>query len=214
MTCIRALIPCLQDNYATVLHHPETMEAICIDAPDAAPIIAHLTRENLKLTHMLVTHHHKDHVAGLEDLKNHFSCNIIAPRGEIDQIPLATTSVAGGEVFSCGAFSVETIDTPGHTKGHVSYYMPDEKIVFTGDTVFVMGCGRLLECDAATMWDSLQRLKTLPEGTALYCGHEYAKANAAFAKNVMPEAACIQARAGVIDAIATYGPPGDAVDDW
>ncbi len=207
MTCIRALIPCLKDNYATILHDNETMEAICIDAPDAAPILAYLTEKNLNLTHVLVTHHHNDHVAGLENLKAHFSCEVIGPQREINQIPQASDSVMGGDVIACGAFKIEAIDTPGHTKGHLSYFLPDEKIVFTGDTLFVMGCGRLLECDAITMWDSLQKLKQLPEGTALYCGHEYAKANAIFAKTVMPGAACIQARAGVIDALRRLGRP-------
>ncbi|WP_185983720.1 hydroxyacylglutathione hydrolase [Aureimonas mangrovi] len=177
---------CRSDNFGVLVHDAAGGQTIAIDAPEEGPIVAALEKEGWTLTHILTTHHHGDHVEANTALKQRFGVEIIGPKGEADRIPGIDRTVSGGDGFAIGAIDIEVIDTPGHTLGSVSYYMPQAEAVFAGDALFSMGCGRLLEGDAAMLWESLQKLRALPEETMLYCGHEYTAKNAAFAVEVDP----------------------------
>ena len=199
--------PTRSDNYGVLLHDPATEATASIDAPDAEQILAALHEMGWTLTHILTTHHHHDHTAGNEILKRMTGCTIIGPAREARSIPGIDVEVSEGDIVKIGDAKATVIDTPGHTKGHVSYYFPDEGIVFVGDTLFSIGCGKLLEGDAKMMWHSLVKLMLLPPQTKLYCGHEYTAANARFALTIEPENAALQARAAEVMKLAEQAKP-------
>ena len=191
------LIPCLSDNYAVLVH--KDGETILVDAPEAAPIKAALDETGWTLTTILVTHHHSDHVQAIGEVKG--SATVIGPAAEADRIKGLDRTIKDGETFTLGPISVTAIATPGHTSGPLSYHLPQEGIAFTADTLFAMGCGRLFEGDAATMWASLKALRTaLPDETAIYCGHEYTLTNARYAAETLPDDAAIAERLAVVRA--------------
>lgn len=131
-----------------------------------------------KLDYILNTHHHQDHVGGNGALKSHFRCQIVGPKADERRIPQIDSALAEGEVFKLGDIEFKVFDTPGHTTGHITYWVPDAKMLFPGDTLFAIGCGRLFEGTPAMMWNSLQKLKNLPGDTQVFCGHEYTLNNA------------------------------------
>jgi hydroxyacylglutathione hydrolase len=186
---------CRQDNFGVLIHDAAHGVTAAIDTPEAAPIRDALAAKGWRLTHILTTHHHGDHTAGHEALKAETGCHIIGPDKEAASIPGIDQTVAEGNNFSFGGLTVQVIETPGHTLGHVSYWLPEAKVAFVGDTLFSLGCGRLLEGDAAMMWNSLEKLKKLPPQTSIYCGHEYTKSNAAFALMIEPGNSALQNRA-------------------
>ena len=196
---------CRQDNFGVLIHDDASGETAAIDAPDAAPIRAALAEKGWRLTHIFTTHHHGDHTAGHAELKAETGCRILGPRKEAASIPGLDDAVAGGETFTFGGQSVEVLDTPGHTLGHVSYHLPQAGVVFVGDTLFSLGCGRLLEGDAEMMWDSLQKLMALPRHTRIYCGHEYTNSNAAFALTIEPGNAALKRRAKEVEDLRAKG---------
>ena len=198
-------IPCLADNYAVLLHAPESGETIVIDAPQAEPIKAELGKRGWQLSDIFVTHHHNDHTAACVALKAFYGCRVIGPEAEAERIPGLTRGVAQGTPLTFGSHAVQVLDTPGHTLGHVSYYFPESRVAFTGDTLFALGCGRLFEGDGQTMFASLQKLAQLPDETEIYCGHEYTLANARFALSVEPENPALVARAKEIEARRAAG---------
>lgn len=177
---------CRSDNFGILVHHGESGVTIAVDAPEEEPILDELRKEGWRLTHILTTHHHGDHTAANAALKSRFEAEIIGPEGERERIPGIDRTVKGGDSLRIGGVEVQVIDTPGHTLGSVSYYLPQAEALFAGDALFSMGCGRLLEGDAAMLWESLKRLRYLPETSMLYCGHEYTAKNAAFAVEVDP----------------------------
>jgi len=187
--------PARSDNYGVVIHDPETGATASIDAPDADAVIKALCQKGWTLTHILTTHHHGDHTAGNKRLKALTGCIVVGPKQEAGSIPAIDVEVSEGDGVAVGKRNGLVIETPGHTRGHVSYFFPDDGIVFVGDTLFSVGCGKLLEGDAKTMWRSLQKLMALPAETQLYCGHEYTRANTKFALTVEPDNAELQARA-------------------
>ena len=189
--------PCLSDNYAFLLHDPATGATAVVDTPEVAPIEAALRETGWKLTHILNTHWHADHTGGNAELKVRHGCVVVGPRGErkgADAIPGVDVSVGQDDVVKLGSIEAKVLDVPGHTAGHVAYYFAGDAKAFVGDTLFAMGCGRLFEGDAATMWRSIQKIIALPETTAVYCAHEYTLANARFAVTVDPENAALRAR--------------------
>ncbi len=190
------LVPALSDNYAPLLHFPETGETVLVDAPDPVPIAAALDEAGWKLTHILVTHHHPDHVQGIPALKTRFRPLVIGPAREAVKIGTLDRSVRDGEVLSIGGTPVHVIATPGHTLGHVAYHLPEPDLMFVGDTLFALGCGRLFEGTPEQMWASLARLRTLAsDDTAIYCGHEYTLSNAHFACAIDPDNHALTIRA-------------------
>jgi hydroxyacylglutathione hydrolase len=199
--------PTRSDNFGVLIHDPKTEATASIDAPDAEELLAALHEKGWTLTHILVTHHHHDHTAGNSIVKRMTGCTIIGPAKEAGSIPGLDVEVKEGDIVELGGAKGRVIETPGHTKGHVSYFFPDDGIVFVGDTLFSVGCGKLLEGDARMMWHSLQKLMALPPETQLYCGHEYTRANTKFALTVEPGNAALQARAVEAEELAKKRQP-------
>lgn len=180
------MFPCLSDNYGFLIHAREAALTAAIDTPDADAILAALQERGWRLTHIFNTHHHADHAGGNLALKRLTGCEVIGPGADAERIPGIDRRVGEGDEFRFGPHRVRVFDTPGHTRGHVVYYLPDDGIAFVGDTLFAMGCGRLFEGTPAQMWTSLQKLLALPPETRLYCAHEYTQANGRFALTVEP----------------------------
>ena len=201
------LIACLKDNYAVLLHDPATRATAVVDAPEAAPIAAALEAEGWDLTHILVTHHHHDHTGGIAALVARSGPEVVAPAAEAAKIPNVTRTVREGDRVAVGGMTAAVIETPGHTLGQINYFFDAERLLFGGDTLFTLGCGRVIEGDAAMMWRSLDKLRRLPGDTQLYCGHEYTEANARFALSVDPDNARLQARAAAVRAARGRGEP-------
>ncbi len=195
------------DNFGVLIHDPEASVTASIDAPDENAILEALKRRGWKLTHIFTTHHHGDHVEANFALKKRFGAEIIGPRDEETKIPGIDRALSHGERFAFGTFEVEAISTPGHTAGEISFHIPAAKVVFTGDTLFSLGCGRLFEGTPATMFKSLQRLTALPGDTEVYCGHEYTESNARFALTVDPENSALKERAKEVTALREAGHP-------
>ena len=183
------------DNYCVLVHDAAARTTISIDAPDAALIQRELTAKGWPLTHILITHHHGDHTAGNLALKQATGCRIIGPAAESHKIPALDQTVRGGDTVAIGSSSFEVIETPGHTLGHIAYHDATARLAFVGDTLFAMGCGRVIEGDYPMMWASLQKLAALPEHTIVYCGHNYTAANARFALTIEPGNLALQGRA-------------------
>jgi hydroxyacylglutathione hydrolase len=196
---------CLSDNYGVLIHDPQQRVTAAIDAPEANAVREALKAKGWTLTHILVTHHHADHTQGIEPLKSETRCSVIGPKGEAAKIKGLDRTVGEGDKFSFGGVDVEVLDTPGHTAGHISYVMPSERTAFVGDTLFAMGCGRVIEGNPKMMWASLQKIAALPAGTQVYCGHEYTVANARFALTVEPENEALQARAKEVEKLRAAG---------
>lgn len=154
----------------------------------------------LKLTHILNTHHHWDHTGGNEELKARYGATVIGPAADRDRIPGIDVALRDGERYSLGAAEFLTLDTPGHTRGHVTYYFPGAKAMFSGDTLFSLGCGRFFEGTPAQMQASLDKLRGLPQDTRVFCGHEYTAGNARFAVSVDPDNEFLREWKGRIDA--------------
>ena len=189
------LFMCLKDNFGVLLHDPETGATAAIDAPEAAPVEAALKAKGWKLTDILVTHHHADHTDGIVALKNRHKCRVVAPKAEAQKIPAVDETVKEGDKVSVGKLTANVIETPGHTSGHVTYWFHADKLAFAGDTLFSIGCGRVIEGTPEMMWNSLLKLRDLPGDTRVYCGHEYTLANIKFAQTIEPDNKALQARA-------------------
>jgi hydroxyacylglutathione hydrolase len=199
--------PTRSDNYGVLVHDPATEATAAIDAPDAEELLAALHERGWVLTHILTTHHHHDHTAGNAVVKRMTGCTIVGPAMEAGSIPGIDIKVAEGDTIDIGNAKATVIETPGHTRGHISYYFSEDGIVFVGDTLFSVGCGKLLEGDAKMMWGSLQKLMILPPETTLYCGHEYTNDNCRFALTVEPENEALRVRATEVTALAEAGEP-------
>jgi hydroxyacylglutathione hydrolase len=198
---------CKSDNFCVLLRDSRTGETALIDAPEEKPILEAIERTGWTPTLILTTHHHSDHVEANLALKQKFGLKIVGPAGEAAKIPGIDETVDEGSVLKFGGQTVQVYHTPGHTLGHVCYHMPEAKLLFAADTLFALGCGRLLEGTAAQMWASLKRLSVLPADTVVYCGHEYTQSNARFALSVDPDNEKLVARAKEIDALRAEGKP-------
>jgi hydroxyacylglutathione hydrolase len=199
--------PCLSDNYAVLLHDSETNLTACVDAPDAGEILKHLRDKGWQLDDLLITHHHADHTQGVLQIKQATACTVIGPQAEADRIPGIDRGVSEGDTIPFGDFEISVIETPGHTLGHVAYWIPSANVVFVGDTLFSMGSGRVFEGNAEMMWGSLKKLMALPRETEIYCGHEYTAANARFALTLEPDNSALHARAADVERLRAAGKP-------
>ncbi|MDE2444950.1 MAG: hydroxyacylglutathione hydrolase [Alphaproteobacteria bacterium] len=189
---------CLDDNYGVLLHDSVTGATASIDAPDAEAVEAQLRKYGRQLTHIFTTHHHADHVQGNLRLKELFGCKIIGPKAEADKIPGIDIQVSGGDKFIWSHREVFVYDCPGHTAGHISFSMPSEFSLFAGDTIFAVGCGRVLEGTFEQMYQSVNQFKTLSPSTYIYCGHEYTEANIRFALTIEPGNKALSDRAHIV----------------
>ncbi len=188
------LIPCLKDNYAYLVHEPSTRSVAVVDPSEAAPVFEALSARKLTLTHILNTHHHFDHTGGNLELKAKTGAKVIGPKADADRIPGIDLGVSEGQLLAIGTSIAHIFDIPAHTRGHIAFWFQSEKAVFTGDTMFAMGCGRLFEGTPGQMWNSLSKLARLPLETQVYCGHEYTLSNGRFALTLEPENADLKAR--------------------
>jgi hydroxyacylglutathione hydrolase len=199
-------IPCLTDNYCFVVHSPVSGATVAVDAPHADTIKKSIDAHGWRLSDILVTHHHSDHTGGCQALKDYYGCTITGPEMEADRIPGLSRSVSEATAtLSFDGHPVRVLETPGHTLGHVTYYVPHISAAFTGDTLFSLGCGRLFEGDAAMMLGSLQKITSLPDDTLIYCGHEYTLSNARFAMSVEPENHALNVRVKDVEARRARG---------
>jgi hydroxyacylglutathione hydrolase len=201
------LFPCLKDNFGVLLHDPASGATAAIDAPEAAAVEAALVKTGWRLTDILVTHHHGDHTAGIAELKEHHRCRVVVPRNEAKRIAHVDETVGDGETVRVGGLEGKVIDTPGHTAGHISYFFPADKLAFVGDTLFSIGCGRVIEGNPEMMWQSLTKLRNLPDDTKFYCGHEYTEGNIRFAKTIEPNNQALAARAEDVKRLIAAGKP-------
>ena len=185
-------IPVLNDNYIYMLHDSVSLETAVIDPALEQPVLDVLAEKAWQLSFILNTHHHWDHVGANLALKQQTGCKVIAAASDRERIPGIDVGVGQSDVFALGQHQAQVIATPGHTSGHVVYYFAGDHALFCGDTLFVMGCGRLFEGTPGQMYASLQTLKALPLSTRVYCTHEYTLANAEFALSVEPDNSDLQ----------------------
>ncbi|SFS19363.1 hydroxyacylglutathione hydrolase [Yoonia litorea] len=197
------VVPCLQDNYAYLVHNEETGETALVDAPEAAPIQAALDARGWTLTDILITHHHGDHVDGVDELRK--GARVIGAAADASRLPPLDRKVSEGDILEVVGCSTHVFDVPGHTIGHIAFYMPTGGYAFTADSLMALGCGRLFEGSPLSMWDSLQKLRALPDDTLICSGHEYTAANARFALTIEPDNASLILRAKGIESARAAG---------
>ncbi len=196
------------ENYGVLIHSPETGETACIDCGDATAYQKALDERGWDLTHIFITHHHADHTAGVLELKEKNNATVIGP-GYLGGNPIKGVDqrVKDGTTFRFAGKAIQVIYTPGHTMDLVCYYIPEEGVVFVGDALFAMGCGKHFEGTPAMIWESLKKIRALPPETLIYCSHEYTQENAAFAIQIDPGNEALQARMLEIDLKRADGVP-------
>ncbi len=185
MTLDITAIPAFTDNY---IFHFQTPDGLCVivDPGDAEPVVEYLDKNKLKLDIILLTHHHHDHIGGTEALVKKYDCEVWGPATEKARIPDMDKFLKDEKEYQLGDLSFHVFHTPGHTMGHICLYFDEERVLFCGDTLFSLGCGRVFEGTMRQMFDSLQTLKDLPDDTDVYCAHEYTLANAKFMISLDP----------------------------
>jgi hydroxyacylglutathione hydrolase len=198
--------PCLQDNFGVLIHDSGSGSTAAIDAPDADAVIAEAASQGWAITHLLITHHHWDHTQGIPALKARFpDIQVLGPARESARINGLTKLLNEGNYAHIGGIAAKVLETPGHTAGHVSYWFEEDSIAFCGDTLFSLGCGRVMEAPPNVMWNSLVKLSGLPGETQIYCGHEYTLANSRFALIIEPGNVALQARAEEVAFLRAQG---------
>ena len=200
-------IPCLDDNYAYIAHDTGTGQTAVVDVPDAQPILTALRDKGWTLSHVLLTHHHWDHVGGLGALLAAAPAQVIGAAADAHRLPPLDIAVTEGDTLIIGTQTGHVMDVSGHTLGHIAFHFPQSAAVFTADSLMALGCGRLFEGTPAQMWDSLSKLAALPSGTTVYSGHEYTQSNARFALTVDPGNSALISRSKAIDAARAIGHP-------
>ena len=172
-------IRCLEDNFSYILID-QNKNACVIDPSESEPIINFVEKNNIKIKYILNTHHHFDHIGGNKDIKKKYNAKIVAYKNDLHRIPDVDISLKNNQIWTAENFKSKIIHIPGHTNGHICFFFENEKIAFTGDTLFSLGCGRIFEGTYEEMFSSLKKLKELPKETKIYCGHEYTLKNSEF----------------------------------
>ncbi len=195
----------LDDNYIYLIHDLESGETAAVDPAIAPPVLDKLNEKGWQLKYILNTHHHWDHVGGNLEIKAKTGCQIIASDADRERIPGIDIAVTEGDSIALGRHHAKILFTPGHTSGHIVYHFAEDNLLFCGDTLFVMGCGRLFEGSAEQLWHSLQKLKSLPESTKLFCTHEYTQTNGRFALSLEPDNERLQQKMKQVDQLRARG---------
>ena len=193
------IIPCLNDNYSYLIHDELSKKVAIIDPSEFEPCDKIIDKYYKKLDFILNTHHHYDHVGGNENLKKKYNATILGFKNDKNRIPGIDKVLKDNQEFKIGELSFTTIFIPGHTMGHVAFYFEKEKLVFTGDTLFSLGCGRIFEGTYSQMFDSLVKLKNLPDDTKVYCGHEYTYKNLSFCLKFNPNNSFLKKKKDIIE---------------
>ncbi len=198
-------IPALSDNYVWLVHDPASGETMVVDPAQAAPVLAEAERRGWRIGAIWNTHWHPDHTGGNAEIKAATGATVIAPAAEAAKIPTADRLVGEGDTVRLGDHAARVMEVPAHTAGHIAYHFAEDAVVFVGDTLFAMGCGRLFEGTAAQMFGNMQRLAQLPPETRVYCAHEYTQSNGRYALAAEPDNPAIRARMAEVDALRAAG---------
>jgi hydroxyacylglutathione hydrolase len=202
-----ARIPVLSDNYVWLLHDPASCETAVIDPAVAEPVLAEAGRRHWQITQIWNTHWHPDHIGGNDAIKAATGCKVTGPAAEAARISTLDRTVAEGDLVCLGDHEAGVIEVPAHTAGHIAYHLRDAHLLFIGDTLFAMGCGRLFEGTPAQMYANMRRLGALPPDTMVYCAHEYTLANGRFAVTVEPDNRALAERMTEVEALRERGLP-------
>ena len=201
------LVPCLSDNYAYLVRDPDEDFCAIVDPSEARPVNAALAARGWRLTHILNTHHHPDHTGGNAALKAEHGAKVVGPGKDRARIPALDEGVEEGSPFALGSHRARAIEIPAHTRAHIAFVFEADGAVFTGDTLFAMGCGRLFEGTPGMMWNSLSKLMGLADSMRVYCGHEYTLNNGRFALTLEPGNTDLEARMREVEALRADGMP-------
>lgn len=201
------IVACLRDNYAYLLRDAASGLVGLVDAPETGPIEAALSQRDRGLDLILITHHHDDHIAGVDGLRKKYGAKVVGAAADRHRLPHLDVEVRDGDSVSLGDSVARVIAVPGHTLGHIAYHFPEAQALFSADSLMVMGCGRLFEGTAEQMWASLSTLAALPDDTMVYSGHEYAESNARFALSLDSDNGALRERVETITALRAKGAP-------
>ncbi|GAB6067900.1 hydroxyacylglutathione hydrolase [Methylothermus subterraneus] len=200
-------VPALSDNYIYLLHEPESGQTAAVDPAAAEPVLSALAARGWRLSWVFNTHPHWDHVGANLALKQATGCQVVGFGGDSSRIPGIDRLVGEGDALELGASSCKVLEVPGHTRGHIAYWFAEANALFCGDTLFALGCGRLFEGTPEQMWNSLCKLRDLPEATRIYCAHEYTLDNARFALSLEPDYPPLLQRARQVEQQRAHNQP-------
>ena len=198
-------VPVFTDNYVWLLHDGGSRETVAIDPGEATPVLEAADARGWRIGQVWLTHWHADHIGGAERIRAATAARLTGPAAEAARLPRLDVAVREGDRVAIGAHRGTVIEVPAHTAGHIAYHLPDDALVFVGDTLFAMGCGRLFEGTPAQMWANMQRLAALPPETQVYAGHEYTLGNARFAVTIEPDNEAVAERLRVVTAARDRG---------
>lgn len=198
-------IPVLSDNYVWLVHEPESKETMVVDPAVADPVLAEAEKRDWRITQIWNTHWHPDHTGGNQAIKDATGCHITGPEAEQERIPTLDSKIRGGDMVKLGDAEAQVMDVPAHTAGHIAFHFPAENVVFVGDTLFAMGCGRLFEGTPEQMFENMQKLSRLPGETAVYCAHEYTQSNGEYALVAEPDNKALRRRMDEVIAARARG---------